>query len=317
MAWRRGQTYSQDLRDRVLRAETLTARQAAERFGVSVSYVVKARQRLARAGAATPRPQKPSVARKLVPFHGALQERVARVPDATLAGHREWLAETHGVIVGLTTIWKALKHLKLTLKKVAQGDRTEPARCRGGPATMDCPATRTGPEAPGLPRRDLGQDKHDAALWPQPARHSLGRYGAVWALENDDVPGRVAARRDRRAAGARWSDQWRGVPGLDRAVPGAGIAPRRHRDCRQIGQPQGRGRAQGDRGAWGRAAVVATLLARPEPDQAGVRQAETTAAQGRATQPRGAVAHHWREAPYFSPSECLNYLRHCGYGHPA
>ena len=117
MAWRRGQTYSQDLRDRVLGADTLTARQAAERFGVSISYVVKARQRLVRAGAATPRPQKPAIARKLVPFHGALQERVARAPDATLAEHREWLAETHGVVVGLTTIWKALKHLKLTLKK--------------------------------------------------------------------------------------------------------------------------------------------------------------------------------------------------------
>ena len=83
MAWRRGQTYSQDLRDRVLAAAALTARQAAERFGVSVSYVVKARQRLVRTGAPTPRPQKPPIARKLLPFHGALQERVARVPDAS------------------------------------------------------------------------------------------------------------------------------------------------------------------------------------------------------------------------------------------
>jgi hypothetical protein len=40
MGWRRGKTYSQDLRERVLAAETLTARQAAERFGVSASYVV-------------------------------------------------------------------------------------------------------------------------------------------------------------------------------------------------------------------------------------------------------------------------------------
>ena len=59
MAWRRGQTHSQDLRERVLAARELSARQAAERFAVSVSYVVKARQRLARTGASTPRPQKP------------------------------------------------------------------------------------------------------------------------------------------------------------------------------------------------------------------------------------------------------------------
>jgi hypothetical protein len=49
MGWRRGQTYLQDLRDRVLGADRVTARQAAERFGVSVSYVVKVRQRLSRA----------------------------------------------------------------------------------------------------------------------------------------------------------------------------------------------------------------------------------------------------------------------------
>jgi hypothetical protein len=47
MSWRRGQTYSQDLRDRVLTAEG-SARAVACRFGVSVSYVVKARQRLTR-----------------------------------------------------------------------------------------------------------------------------------------------------------------------------------------------------------------------------------------------------------------------------
>ena len=121
MAWGRGQTYSQDLRDRVLAAETLTARQAAERFGVSVSYVVKARQRLVRTGAPTPRPQKPPAARKLLPFHGALQERVARAPDATLAEHREWLAEAHGVVAGVTTVWKTLKRLNLTRKKSRSG----------------------------------------------------------------------------------------------------------------------------------------------------------------------------------------------------
>jgi len=100
----------------------LTARQAAERFGVSVSYVVKARQRRSRTGSATPRPQKPCTARKLVPFHDALRDRVIQVPDATLAEPREWLTDTHGVVAGLTTIWKTLKQLKLTLKKVAPGN---------------------------------------------------------------------------------------------------------------------------------------------------------------------------------------------------
>jgi transposase len=55
---RRGQAYSQDLRERVLAADDLSARQAAARFGVSVSYVVKARQRRARHGTLTPGPQR-------------------------------------------------------------------------------------------------------------------------------------------------------------------------------------------------------------------------------------------------------------------
>jgi len=126
VAWRRGQTYSQDLRDRVLAADELTARQAAGRFEVSVSYVVKARQHRARTGSVTPRPQKPCVARRLVHLHAALRERLVQVPDATLAEHREWLCETHGVVAGLTTVWKTLAQLGLTLKKSRCG---RPSRC--------------------------------------------------------------------------------------------------------------------------------------------------------------------------------------------
>src|SRR5919107_4599348 len=103
------------------KSEAVTARQAAERFGVSVSYVVKARQRLVRTGSPTPRPQKPPTARKLSPVHGALQERVARAPDATLAEHREWLAEAHGVVAGLTTVWKTLRQLKMGRGKSRYG----------------------------------------------------------------------------------------------------------------------------------------------------------------------------------------------------
>ena len=46
MAWRRGQALGQDLRDRVLADAGRPAREVAARFGVSASYVVKARQRL-------------------------------------------------------------------------------------------------------------------------------------------------------------------------------------------------------------------------------------------------------------------------------
>ena len=45
VSWRRGQTYSQDLRDRVLSADGVGSGHVAVRYGVSVSYVVKACQR--------------------------------------------------------------------------------------------------------------------------------------------------------------------------------------------------------------------------------------------------------------------------------
>ena len=56
MAWRRGRALGQDLRDRVLADAGRPARAVAARFGVSVSYVVKARQRLRDVGEACARP---------------------------------------------------------------------------------------------------------------------------------------------------------------------------------------------------------------------------------------------------------------------
>jgi len=44
MGWRSGQSYSQDLRDRVLRAVDggMPVRQAARTFAVSIAYIYKA-----------------------------------------------------------------------------------------------------------------------------------------------------------------------------------------------------------------------------------------------------------------------------------
>lgn len=84
-SWRRGQAYSQDLRERVLAADDLSARQAAKRFGVSVSYVIKARQRRDRHGQLTPGPQRSWTPRKLAAHQAAIDARVREQPDATLA----------------------------------------------------------------------------------------------------------------------------------------------------------------------------------------------------------------------------------------
>jgi transposase len=152
MGWRRGQTYSQDLRDRVLAADDLSARQAAARFAVSVSYGVKARQRRARTDAATPRPQKPPTARLLVPWPEAIAARVRPHPETTIAGLRAWLLGDKGVSASMGTVWKALSQLGLTLKKVTPGRRTGARRCGcGAPALTRAPA-QADPGQAGLPR---------------------------------------------------------------------------------------------------------------------------------------------------------------------
>ena len=116
MVWRKGQAYSQDLRDRVLSADG-PSRAVATRFGVSVSYVVKARQRYHRDGDATARPQRSHTPRLLTPLHGAIAAQMSAHRDATLDELRAWLREAHGVSVSIGLMWNTLTRLGLTLKK--------------------------------------------------------------------------------------------------------------------------------------------------------------------------------------------------------
>jgi transposase len=128
MAWRRGQALGQDLRDRVLADAGRPARAVAARFGVSVSYVVKARARLRDAGEARPRPQRNRVAPRLAPHQEAIRAEVARRPSATVAELRAWLAAVHGAAVGHAAMWRALDRLGLTRKKNGSGRRSRTAR---------------------------------------------------------------------------------------------------------------------------------------------------------------------------------------------
>jgi transposase len=127
MAWRRGQAFGQDLRERVLAAAGRPARAVAARFGVSVSYVVKARQRLRDTGEASARPQRNHVAPRLAPHHEAIRAEVAKRPSATLGELRAWLAATRGAVVGHAAMWRTLHRLDLTRKKSRSGRRSRTA----------------------------------------------------------------------------------------------------------------------------------------------------------------------------------------------
>jgi transposase len=133
MAWKPGQSYSTDLRSRVLAAIDGggAAKAVARQFQVSVSYVYKAVARREATGETEARPQRNQQTLKLETLHAAIAAEVARRPDATLEELRAWLLATHQATASLGLMHKTLARLGLTLKK-----------SRGGPRS------RTGPTLP-------------------------------------------------------------------------------------------------------------------------------------------------------------------------
>jgi transposase len=116
MAWHLGQAYGQDLRDRVLHAEG-SIREVAARFGVSHSYVSRARSRRQRLGEDTPGVQCSHRHLKLTGFEQVLIDKVNAVNDLTLKQLCAWLEAEHGMRVGISTLWKTLARLNISLKK--------------------------------------------------------------------------------------------------------------------------------------------------------------------------------------------------------
>lgn len=105
----------------MLAANDESAREVAERLDVSVSYVVKARQRRDRSGRITAGPE--SFARRpmLADYHDAISQRVRERSDGTLEDLRAWLARS-GVSISLGTMWNTVRRLGLTLKKDPRGE---------------------------------------------------------------------------------------------------------------------------------------------------------------------------------------------------
>jgi transposase len=152
MAWRRGQAYGQDLRERVLGAADLSLREVAERFAVSPSYVSKVRARLRDTGETTPGPQRNHVPPRLAPLADALRARVASGSDATLAELRAWALAEHGVRVSQPVMWKALARLGLTPEKTAARGRAGPRRRGRSAPRLGGRRAAVGPRHAGVPR---------------------------------------------------------------------------------------------------------------------------------------------------------------------
>jgi transposase len=137
MSWRQGQSYSEDLRGRVLAAIDggMAARAAAPLFRVSVSYIYKALIRRRRTGAASASPGRGHRPRKLSPAQeAALAEHIAAHSDITLAALQSWLLAEHGVVLSNGAMWTAVHRLGLTFKKRRSGPANRIVRTwrRGG-----------------------------------------------------------------------------------------------------------------------------------------------------------------------------------------
>jgi transposase len=121
MAWRQGQSYSEDLRARVLAAVDggMAARSAASVFRVSVSYIYKAlirRRRTGEVGASARRGHRP---RTLTPLQeAALARHITAHPDLTLAALQSWLLTEHAVRLSNGAMWSAVNRLGLSFKNV-------------------------------------------------------------------------------------------------------------------------------------------------------------------------------------------------------
>jgi transposase len=116
MSLKRGQEYSQDLRDRVLVGEG-SIREVAERLSVSSSYVSKATSRFRLTGQRTTKPRGGQRRPILSGLEDDLRARVEAVKDTTLEELRSWLLEVHGIKISIGALWNTLDRIGLRFKK--------------------------------------------------------------------------------------------------------------------------------------------------------------------------------------------------------
>ena len=136
MARQRGRAYAQDLRDRVLAAPGRLC-EVTERFGVSPTYVSRARTCHSRLGQVSPGSQCNHVPLRLAKLKDSLLAQVALAPEQTLLQLCEWIKSEHGMLFGSTTMGKTLTRLGLTRKKgptlpASRCEATQPKRAPTG-----------------------------------------------------------------------------------------------------------------------------------------------------------------------------------------
>jgi len=102
----------------------------AERFAVSPAFVRRLKQRFRLTGSLAPKPHAGGPARKLAAHEDALRRAVRERPDATPAEHKDRL----NLPASRVTVWRALRRLRIRRKKTsthaAEQDRPDVAEAR-------------------------------------------------------------------------------------------------------------------------------------------------------------------------------------------
>ena len=266
--------YSLDLRERAVARVVAggTARSVAATLRVGVSSVVKWSRRLRATGSAAP--GKMGGHRPRVPIgecRARLPRRIAGGPDMTLRGLAAELAG-QGVEVSYRTVWNFVHREKISYKKsvfpAAQnrpGVARHRARWKRYQDKIDPKRLVFIDETWVILRQ--AQDQHGAAPGLARAWGAPRRARALRPLEDVDISGRAALRRDRSAMRFRRPDQWRAVPRLCRAMSRPGAAARRHRLPRQSGKPQEQSSSRRHSRRRSQAHLPPGLFARSEPDR--------------------------------------------------
>ena len=147
--------YSPDLRQRILADcdRGLTTRAVATKYDVSESWVRRLKQRRRQIGATAPRTQAHGPRPSWDGYADRLRDAIRQTPDATLGELRARL----GLTVALSTLWRAVAALGLSVKKKSRGLRSRtgptsrPKGKRGGPSSRpstpdaSSSSTRRGP----------------------------------------------------------------------------------------------------------------------------------------------------------------------------
>src|SRR5215472_11611064 len=109
------QPYSLDLRQRILADcdKGLTTRAVATKYSVSESWVRRLKQRRRQSGEVAPRVPDPGPQPSWLAYADRLRAAIAQAPDATL----EELRDRLGLAVALSTLWRAVAALGLSVKK--------------------------------------------------------------------------------------------------------------------------------------------------------------------------------------------------------